>query len=125
MDLTVLNGDPVAILARHGKTFRWAGRFLPASGLQRAARLYRLLRFLDDLADEEPARGDGAALLRAIYHSLHAGSGTETLPVQVRAELEFLQRTRRRAGSAGSAAQWFAPGPARRRDRLDRGTPAL
>ncbi len=90
MDLTVLSGDPVAILARHGKTFRWAGRFLPASGLQRAARLYRLLRFLDDLADEEPARGDGAALLRAIYHSLHAGSGTETLPVQVRAELEFL-----------------------------------
>lgn len=45
--------DPaVNVLARHGKSFRFAGRFLDRQQLKDCARLYRFCRFVDDLVDE-------------------------------------------------------------------------
>lgn len=50
--------DAVSILARHGRSFRLAGRLLPRATLNGAAELYAFCRAVDDLADEH---GDPAA----------------------------------------------------------------
>ena len=42
----------VSVLAHHGKSFRFAGRFLDKRQLVDCARLYRFCRFVDDLVDE-------------------------------------------------------------------------
>ncbi|MFT4860972.1 MAG: phytoene synthase [Pseudohongiellaceae bacterium] len=42
----------VNVLAQHGKSFRFAGRFLGRQQLKDCARLYRFCRFVDDLVDE-------------------------------------------------------------------------
>ena len=39
-------------LKRHGKSFHFAGKFLPKQSFGRCARLYQFCRFLDDLSDE-------------------------------------------------------------------------
>lgn len=39
-------------LKRHGKSFHFAGKFLPPKTTEHCARLYRFCRFLDDLSDE-------------------------------------------------------------------------
>lgn len=44
--------DAVAVLARHGRSFRLAGRLLPRAVLHEAAELYAFCRAVDDLADE-------------------------------------------------------------------------
>jgi len=41
------------VLAFHGKSFRFAGRFLNKKQLEDCARLYRFCRFVDDLVDKE------------------------------------------------------------------------
>ena len=41
------------VLAFHGKSFRFAGRFLNKTQLEDCARLYRFCRFVDDLVDKE------------------------------------------------------------------------
>ena len=43
----------VNVLAFHGKSFRFASRFLSKKHLNDCARLYRFCRFVDDLVDEE------------------------------------------------------------------------
>lgn len=43
--------QPQQVLARHGKTFYWASKFLGADLADRAARLYLFCRYVDDLAD--------------------------------------------------------------------------
>ncbi|MFC0268285.1 phytoene/squalene synthase family protein [Kushneria aurantia] len=45
--------DAEAILARHGKSFRFASRFMEPGDARDAALLYRVCRELDDLADQE------------------------------------------------------------------------
>ena len=44
--------DANAILAAKGKSFHWARHFLGKNHAQRATRLYRLCRYIDDIADE-------------------------------------------------------------------------
>ncbi len=60
----------VSIIARYGRTFRLAGRLLPAATFQDAAELYAFCRAVDDLADEtrDPAaaRNELTAIRRAI-----------------------------------------------------------
>ena len=41
-------------LKRHGKSFHFAGKFLPRESFERCARLYKFCRFLDDLSDDSP-----------------------------------------------------------------------
>ena len=54
----VTTGSASQVLARHGKSFHLASRFLDGPTAERAARLYRFCRHVDDLADEtgDPAR---------------------------------------------------------------------
>ncbi len=49
--------DDSQILARYGKTFRWAQHFLPTHAAASAARLYAFCRYLDDVADSGITEG--------------------------------------------------------------------
>ena len=49
--------DSAATLAKHGKTFNWARRFLGRENGDKAAQLYAFCRYLDDLADDGLAHG--------------------------------------------------------------------
>ncbi len=62
-----------AVLAHHGKSFNWAGRFLSRGTLDRAARLYAFCRYLDDLADEHDDVLQAEQNLRAVRADLAAG----------------------------------------------------
>ncbi|MGC6511760.1 MAG: phytoene/squalene synthase family protein [Parvibaculales bacterium] len=61
-------GSATAILAKHGKTFNWARRFLGQNHGTRAARLYAFCRYLDDIADGDV--GGGAEALTHIRNML-------------------------------------------------------
>ncbi len=41
-----------SVLKKNGKSFHWAGKFLPKECINRAAELYSLCRILDDIADD-------------------------------------------------------------------------
>ncbi len=62
-----------AVLAHHGKSFNWAGRFLSAASLDRAARLYAFCRYLDDLADESEDLNEASRTLKAVRDDLARG----------------------------------------------------
>jgi len=49
--LSPSSSQPQQILARHGKSFYWASKFLGADLAERAAQLYLFCRYVDDLAD--------------------------------------------------------------------------
>ncbi len=52
-----MTSDPAnaqAVLATHGRSFRWAQVFLPPQAAADAATLYAFCREVDDLADESP-----------------------------------------------------------------------
>ena len=40
-----------SVLKKNGKSFYWAGKFLPKQCINRAAELYNFCRILDDIAD--------------------------------------------------------------------------
>lgn len=65
--------DSRAVLARHARSFRWAGALLPAAQLDDASVLYAFCRLVDDLADEAPdperARADLAAVRAELLDS--------------------------------------------------------
>ena len=44
------------LLAHHGRSFHWAGRFMARDKLRRAAALYKLCRHIDDAVDEAPTK---------------------------------------------------------------------
>ncbi|MET4694818.1 phytoene/squalene synthase family protein [Endozoicomonas lisbonensis] len=44
--------EPLEVLSKHGKSFRFAGALLSKERLDDAARLYRFCRWVDDLADQ-------------------------------------------------------------------------
>lgn len=67
--------DARAVLAKHGRTFSLASRFLPADTRDDAARLYAFCRGVDDLADEV---GDEAGL-RALREELAGGAAPRPL----------------------------------------------
>jgi phytoene synthase len=56
------------VLAKHGVTFNFAGRFLSKDQLLDAAKLYALCRQVDDIADET----DDASLARSQLQAVHA-----------------------------------------------------
>jgi phytoene synthase len=71
----------VAILARCGRSFRLAGRLLPAETLQEAARLYAFCRAVDDLADDATDPAAARAELLALRQAICAGDRTH-VPAQ-------------------------------------------
>lgn len=58
------------VLRRHGKSFHFAGRFLPPQSFERCARLYQFCRFLDDLSDESADLDSAARQLEQIESDL-------------------------------------------------------
>ncbi len=71
--------DDLAVLARHGRSFRLAGRLLGPAMLSRAARLYAACRAIDDLADESPDPVLAGQVLRSLRADLLAGRGATPL----------------------------------------------
>ncbi len=63
----------VNVLARHGKSFHFAGRFLPREQLAACARLYSFCRYLDDLVDASPFKPDALRQLIQIQKDLKIG----------------------------------------------------
>ena len=77
--------DPLAVLAKNGKTFNWARRVLGADMGLDAARLYAFCRHIDDIADGDATGGE--ELLMAIDAAL---AGTAPAPdTQTQAFLQF------------------------------------
>ncbi|MFC0335996.1 phytoene synthase [Kushneria avicenniae] len=72
-----------AILARHGKSFRFASYFMERDDAHDAALLYMVCRELDDLADQDmPTEAENAGAhqrLMTIRQELLAGTGSDPL----------------------------------------------
>ena len=60
----------LATLAKHGKSFRFAGYFLPEERLNQAARLYAFCRWVDDIADESSDKQFAKTELEAIQRAI-------------------------------------------------------
>ena len=74
MSSTAKSIEPaVSVLAHHGKSFRFAGRFLDKQQLEDCARLYRFCRFVDDLVDEVSDADAAQAELDFLKRDLELG----------------------------------------------------
>ena len=67
---TFAAGSAGRTLKRHGKSFHFAGKFLPRQSFERSARLYQFCRFLDDLSDESADTELAARQLEQIERDL-------------------------------------------------------
>ena len=70
-------GDAGAVLARHGRSFHFAGRWLDAAQAHDSARLYAFCRRLDDIADHANDAQAGRRRLRGVLADLHSGHSDE------------------------------------------------
>ena len=61
-----------AVLAANGRSFYWASHILGRLHAQRAARLYRLCRHVDDIADECTCPSDANTALNDIIKSIRS-----------------------------------------------------
>ena len=69
---------PKQVLARHGKSFYWASKFLGIELADRAARLYQFCRYVDDLADGDlPDRQESLEDIRARLAGKELAAGPE------------------------------------------------
>jgi phytoene synthase len=69
---------PKQVLARHGKSFYWASKFLGVELADRAARLYQFCRYVDDLADGDlPDRQESLGDIRARLAGKELAAGPE------------------------------------------------
>ena len=69
---------PKQVLARHGKSFYWASKFLGIELADRAARLYQFCRYVDDLADGDlPDRQESLEDIRARLAGKELAAGAE------------------------------------------------
>ena len=69
---------PKQVLARHGKSFYWASKFLGIELADRAARLYQFCRYVDDLADGDlPDRQESLEDIRARLAGKEIAAGAE------------------------------------------------
>ena len=67
----------INVLANHGKSFRFAGRFLDKRQLQDCARLYRFCRFIDDMVDEASVTTAAREELDRLKLHLKVGTSSE------------------------------------------------
>ena len=69
---------PKQVLARHGKSFYWASKFLGIELADRAARLYQFCRYVDDLADGDlPDRQESLEDIRVRLAGKELAAGAE------------------------------------------------
>ena len=71
--------DANAILAAKGKSFHWARHFLGKNHAQRATRLYRLCRYIDDIADEHQGIPQALCTLKQIKVALATGVSSDPI----------------------------------------------
>lgn len=69
------SGDAHKVLAKHGKTFSLASKFMGKDTSYKAARLYAFCRYLDDLVDERTTVQSARDALRETRAQLLTGSG--------------------------------------------------
>lgn len=67
----------INVLANHGKSFRFAGRFLDKRQLHDCARLYRFCRFIDDMVDEASVTTAAREELERLKLQLNVGASSE------------------------------------------------
>jgi 15-cis-phytoene synthase len=89
--------DPLAYLAEHSRSFRFAARFLPRQEAGPIAEVYAFCRFTDDLVDRAPASSQGELEARldqweSLVRLAHSGAPTG---------LPILDRSIGRMGSLG------------------------
>ena len=78
MSSTAKSIEPaVSVLAHHGKSFRFAGRFLDKQQLEDCARLYRFCRYVDDLVDEVSNADAAQVELDFLKRDLELGYSSE------------------------------------------------
>jgi len=78
MSSTAKSIEPaVSVLAHHGKSFRFAGRFLDKRRLEDCARLYRFCRFVDDLVDDASDADAAQVQLNVLKNDLKIGYSSE------------------------------------------------
>ena len=78
MSSTAKSIEPaVSVLAHHGKSFRFAGRFLDKQQLEDCARLYRFCRYVDDLVDEVSDADAAQVELDFLKRDLELGYSSE------------------------------------------------
>lgn len=68
-----------SVLAAKGRSFHWARHGLSAVHAQRATRLYRLCRHIDDLADESPSNAWAQQALSEVAASIRAGQSDDPI----------------------------------------------
>jgi 15-cis-phytoene synthase len=78
-DTTHPSADAVRLLAKHGKTFRWAGALLPHQTLADAATLYAFCRRADDMADCAPSAEIAAQHIAVLRAALAARDTTHAV----------------------------------------------
>ena len=61
------------VLARKGKSFHWARRWMAPTHAARATRLYGFCRYVDDLADEVCLDQDPRVALASVAHDIASG----------------------------------------------------
>lgn len=66
-----------SVLAAKGRSFHWARHGLSAVHAQRATRLYRLCRHIDDLADESPSTAWAQQALSQVVASIRTGQSED------------------------------------------------
>lgn len=65
------------VLASKGKSFHWARRLLKKQQAERATRLYRLCRYIDDLGDEENSVDVSKQKLLAAKKAIESGDSED------------------------------------------------
>lgn len=71
--------DANRVLAAKGKSFYWARQLLGPRHANRAARLYRFCRYVDDLADEEQSADRSKKNISALRDSICSGSAADAV----------------------------------------------
>ena len=73
-DLTPALSSADVVLARKGKSFHWARRWMAPAHAARATRLYAFCRYVDDLADEACAGQNPRTALALVEHGIASGA---------------------------------------------------
>ena len=68
-----------SVLAAKGRSFHWARHGLSAVHAARATRLYRLCRYIDDLADESPSTALAQHALSEVAASMRSGQSDDPI----------------------------------------------
>ena len=78
-DSLLAPSDSVKVLAKYGKSFRFAGRFLSQKVLQDCARLYHFCRLLDDVVDESDDKSVALIALKQVRLDLKQHSSRQSV----------------------------------------------